>query len=360
MNLENYFRKHIKNIPSYEGVDPSYKLASEAGIQEDKVIKLNANENPFGKELGLGKKLSEINIHEYPDPLQKNLRTTLATYTGRKYEEIVAGSGSDELIDLLIRIFLEKGDILIDVQPTFGMYEFSAQIQGAKVCSVSRRDDFEIDLDTILHSVSDKTKMIFLASPNNPTGNILSEPDLVKLLQSELIVVIDETYYEFCNISFAHLIDKYENLIILRSFSKWSGLAGLRIGYAISNPKVIEKLILIKQPYNINSAAETVALEAISKKDFLLEKVKILLEQRDKIFEFLQKKTDIKIYPSYANFLLVDFGAIDANMVFETLAKNGIFVRKFSHPMISNSLRISSGTPEQIRILLQVLDKFIK
>ena len=273
MNLENYFRKHIKNIPSYEGVDPSYKLASESGIQKDKIIKLNANENPFGKELGLGKNLSRINIHEYPDPLQKNLRTTLATYTGRKYEEIVAGSGSDELIDLLIRIFLEKGDILIDVQPTFGMYEFSAQIQGAKVCSVSRRDDFEIDLDTILHSVSDKTKMIFLASPNNPTGNILSESDLVKLLQSELIVVIDETYYEFCNISFSHLIDKYENLIILRSFSKWSGLAGLRIGYAISNPKVIEKLILIKQPYNINSAAETVALEAISKKDFLLEKI---------------------------------------------------------------------------------------
>ena len=203
MNLENYFRKHIKNIPSYEGVDPSYKLASESGIQKDKIIKLNANENPFGKELGLGKNLSRINIHEYPDPLQKNLRTTLATYTGRKYEEIVAGSGSDELIDLLIRIFLEKGDILIDVQPTFGMYEFSAQIQGAKVCSVSRRDDFEIDLDKILHSVSNKTKMIFLASPNNPTGNILSESDLVKLLQSELIVVIDETYYEFCNISFS-------------------------------------------------------------------------------------------------------------------------------------------------------------
>ena len=359
MSLDKSIRKNIMKIPSYKGVDPSLKLASESGIDPKDIIKLNANENAFGDTLGLGKDLSKINIHEYPDPNQKLLRESLVNYTGNKFEEIVAGSGSDELIDILIRIFLSEGDKLIDAKPTFGMYEFFAKIQGADVISVSRDKEYNLDLDLILKQIDSKTKMIFLASPNNPTGNIASPQEIKTLIDTNLVVVIDETYYEFSKFSYSNLIHDHDNVIILRSFSKWAGLAGLRIGYAISNPKLIEKILLVKQPYNINSAAEHVAINAMSKKDFLLEKVEILIDQKNKIYDFLSKYDELKPFPSSGNFILCDFKEKDSNIIFEKLAQNGIFVRKFSDNVISNSLRFSSGTPDQTRKLLRVLKSII-
>ena len=359
MKLEDNIRKIIMQIPSYEGVDPSLKLAAESGIKPENIIKLNANENPFGDSLGLGKNLSDINIHEYPDPNQKLLRESLVNYTGNRFDQLVAGSGSDELIDILIRIFLNEGDKLIDAKPTFGMYEFFAKIQGAEVISVPRDKEFNLDLSMILDQIDEKTKMIFLASPNNPTGNLASLNEIKTLLETNLIVVVDETYFEFSNFSYSNLIENYENLIILRSFSKWAGLAGLRIGYAISNSKLIEKILLVKQPYNINSAAEHVAIKAMKNKDDLLQKVRILIEQKDNIYNFLSKFDSVTPYPSSANFILCDFLKIDANDVFEKLAKNGIFVRKFSDKSIMNSLRISAGTPDQTRKLLRVLETII-
>lgn len=359
MNFDNYIRKHIKNIPFYEGVDPSIKLAEESGILPENIIKLNANENPFGKTLALGENLSSINIHEYPDPKQKLLRESLSKYTGKKVDELVAGSGSDELIDILIRIFLDQGDKLIDVQPTFGMYEFFAKIQGANVISVPRDENFNLDLESILSKIDKSTKMIFLASPNNPTGNLASLTEIKTLLDSEIIVVVDETYFEFSNKTYSGLIDEYENLVVLRSFSKWAGLAGLRIGYAISNPRLIQRMLLVKQPYNINSAAEQVAMLAMDKKLEILNKVKILIQQKELIYEFLKNKKGLKAYPSSANFILCDFGNYDSNDIFLQLAQKGIFVRKFSNRLINNCLRISAGTPDQTGKLLQVLDNII-
>jgi histidinol-phosphate aminotransferase len=359
MRINDFLRKHINESPEYEAVEPSNKLSNDSGISEKQIIKLNANENPFGATLNLGKNLSKINIHEYPDPNQLNLRSSLSDYTSRMVEEIVASSGSDELIDILIRLFLDPGDKLIDAQPTFGMYEFSARIQGASVISVPRNTDFSLDVDSIIELIEEKTKMIFIASPNNPTGNTLKENELLKLLSENIIVVVDETYYEFCGESFSKLIDKHENLVVLRSFSKWAGLAGLRIGYSIANPKLIKRIIQIKQPYNINSAAEFVAIEAIKNKKLLMEKVNILMEQKDLIYNFLNKKTGIKAYPSKANFVFCDCGDYNATDVFERLAKEGIFVRKFSNEFTKNTLRISAGTPNQTGKLLQVLDEIL-
>jgi len=359
MSINDYLRKKIKESPIYDGVEPSNKLSDESGISSNKIIKLNANENPFGEILNLTEDLSSINIHEYPDPNQKKLRLALSEYTGAKYEEIVASSGSDELIDILIRLFLDPDDKLIDAQPTFGMYEFFAKIQGAKVISVSRKQDFSIDLNSIYKILDDKTKLIFIASPNNPTGDIIRKDDLIDLLNQKIIVVVDETYFEFCGISYSNLINDYENLIIIRSFSKWAGLAGLRIGYAISNTEIIKRIIQIKQPYNINSAAEHVAIKAINNKEKLFEKVDILMEQKDKIYKFLKNKSEVSVYPSSANFVLCDLKDIDADEVYDGLAKKGIFVRKFSNQYLNNALRVSAGTPDQTRKLLQELDKLI-
>ncbi len=359
MSINDYLRKKIKETPIYDGVEPSNKLSDESGISSNQIIKLNANENPFGEILNLTEDLSSINIHEYPDPNQKKLRLALSEYTGAKFEQIVASSGSDELIDILIRLFLDPDDKLIDAQPTFGMYEFLAKIQGAEVVSVSRNDDFSIDLEAISKCLDNKTKLIFIASPNNPTGNIIKIDELVELLNKKIIVVVDETYFEFCGESYSNLINDYENLIIIRSFSKWAGLAGLRIGYAISNPEIIKRIIQIKQPYNINSAAEHVAIKAMNNKNKLFKKVNILMEQKDKIYKFLLKKSEIKVYPSKANFVLCDLKDLSADEIYEGLAKKGIFVRKFSNNFLSNALRISAGTPEQTRKLLQELEKLI-
>tara|TARA_B100000902_G_C27293467_1_gene908566 strand:- start:171 stop:1250 length:1080 start_codon:yes stop_codon:yes gene_type:complete len=359
MSINDYLRKKIKETPIYDGVEPSNKLSDESGISSNQIIKLNANENPFGEILNLTEDLSSINIHEYPDPNQKKLRLALSEYTGAKFEQIVASSGSDELIDILIRLFLDPDDKLIDAQPTFGMYEFLAKIQGAEVVSVSRNDDFSIDLEAISKCLDNKTKLIFIASPNNPTGNIIKIDELVELLNKKIIVVVDETYFEFCGESYSNLINDYENLIIIRSFSKWAGLAGLRIGYAISNPEIIKRIIQIKQPYNINSAAEHVAIKAMNHKNKLFKKVNILMEQKDKIYKFLLKKSEIKVYPSKANFVLCDLKDLSADEIYEGLAKKGIFVRKFSNNFLSNALRISAGTPEQTRKLLQELEKLI-
>ncbi|MBL06501.1 MAG: histidinol-phosphate transaminase [Chloroflexi bacterium] len=359
MNIDRYLRKNIKQSSAYDGVDPSDKLSDESGIISDEIIKLNANENPFGSELNLTSNLSQINIHEYPDPNQNRLRKALSIYTGAKFDKIIASSGSDELIDILIRLFLEPDDKLIDAQPTFGMYEFFAKIQGAEVISVRRKKDFGLDLDEIAKLLDNKTKMIFIASPNNPTGNIVEKEELLYLLKQNIIVVVDETYFEFCGKSYMNLIEDFENLIIIRSFSKWAGLAGLRIGYAIANTEIIKRIIQIKQPYNINSAAEFVAIEAMKNKERLYEKVKILMEQKDQIYKFLKNKTGIEVFSSEANFVLCDLGKLDANDVYDGLARKGIFVRKFSNQFIDNSLRISAGTPDQTRRLLQELDLLI-
>ena len=359
MSINEYLRKNIKDSPIYDAVQPSDKLSDDSGISSAEIIKLNANENPFGKTLGLTKNLSKINILEYPDPNQKNLRNTLSKYTGAKFEELVASSGSDELIDILIRLFLDPSDKLIDAQPTFGMYEFFAKIQGANVISVPRNKDFSINISSISKLIDAKTKLIFIASPNNPTGNIIKRDELISLLNQKIIVVVDETYFEFCGESYMDLINKFDNLIIIRSFSKWAGLAGLRIGYAISNPELIKRIIQIKQPYNINSAAEFVAINAIKNKEILFKKVEILMEQKDMIYSFLKKKNGIEVYKSNANFVLCDLGKLNANEIFNGLASKGIFVRKFSNQFIDNSLRISAGTPDQTRKLLQELDLLI-
>ena len=359
MSINEYLRKNIKESPIYDGVVPADKLSDDSGVSSEDIIKLNANENPFGKALELTNELSSINIHEYPDPNQIKLRKTLSEYTGAKFEQIVASSGSDELIDILIRLFLDPSDKLIDAQPTFGMYEFFAKIQGAEVLSISRKSDFSIDTDSISKTIDKSTKLIFIASPNNPTGNTIEKDELIWLLNQKIMVVVDETYFEFCGESYMELINEFENLIIIRSFSKWAGLAGLRIGYAITNSELINRIIQIKQPYNINSAAEHVAIKAINNKERLFEKVKIIMEQKDKIYNFLSNKNNIRVYPSKANFVLCDLENISADEVFEGLAKKGIFVRKFSNKFLNNALRISAGTPDQTRKLLLELEKLI-
>ncbi|HLB29400.1 MAG TPA: aminotransferase class I/II-fold pyridoxal phosphate-dependent enzyme, partial [Dehalococcoidia bacterium] len=236
-DISSLIRRDLLDMAGYEPIEPPQVLAEALGIPAERVLKLDGNENPYGSSPKALAALASLEAaHIYPDPQQRRLRSALAAYTGLGEEQLVAGSGSDELIDLIIRLFLGHDDGVITCPPTFAMYGFSARVAGAPVMAAPRRHNFSLDMKAIAACRERGGKLIFVASPNNPTGNLLSEAELEGLLDMGLIVVVDEAYGEFAGQSFADRVGAgpgarpYPSLIVLRSFSKWAGLAGLRVG----------------------------------------------------------------------------------------------------------------------------------
>ncbi len=360
LQIEQLMRKHLVEVTTYSGVDPSEQLARSAGIRPEEVIRLNANENPYGAPPEIARALDDLPLHLYPDREQRRLRQAISEYTGQPVERLIAGAGGDEIIDLLLRLFVEPGEKVIDCEPTFGMYSFCARICAAELVSILRKDDWSIDIDAIRSEMDAATKILFLASPNNPTGNSLTEPEAVALLEMGLIVAIDETYYEFSGRTLAHLTAEYDNLVILRSFSKWAGIAGLRVGYAIGSETLVRHLMDIKQPYNINVAAEHAAIAALRISGKLLERAATLVEQRRRIERAIDGIDGVAYYPSEGNFLLCRFERMSAETAYEQLARRGVFVRLFAHPKLERCLRISSGTPGQTAKLIDSLAAICK
>lgn len=358
-DITKLMRPHLVKVNTYHGVDPTEELARSAGIKPEDVIRLNANENPYGAPAAVTDALNNLVVHLYPDPEQRKLRAKLAEYTGQPIERVMAGAGGDEIIDLLLRLFTEPGQKLIDCEPTFGMYAFCARIADAAVVMVPRKDDWSIDIEGVLEAIDDDTRLIFLASPNNPTGNLLTEKEARALLDTGLILTIDETYYEFCGKTLCHLLDEYENLVILRSFSKWAGIAGLRVGYCIASETLIQHLMDIKQPYNINAAAEAGAIAALDNRDDVLKTANMLIEQRKRLEATLNELDGVYFYPSEGNFLLCRFVGRTAKDVYEGLGRRGIFVRLFEKDRLGDSLRISAGTPEQTDRLIKAITEIV-
>lgn len=347
------------NFATYHGVDPSEELARKAGIKPEDVIRLNANENPYGPLDKVSAALSGLPLHLYPDPNQRKLRAALGEYTGQPVERIMAGAGGDEIIDLLMRLFIAPGQKVLDCEPTFGMYSFSARLAEAEIVSVPRNSTWDIDIPAMLEAIDDSARIVFLASPNNPTGNLLTERDARALLKTGVIVCVDETYYEFSGSTLCPLLDEYENLVILRSFSKWAGIAGLRVGYAIASSELIGHLMDIKQPYNINIAGEAAVLAALEHRGELLERAATLIEQRKRLEAVVDEFPGISYYPSEANFLLCRFERRTAEEAYVGLAQRGIFVRRFPQTVLDSSLRISTGTPEQTDLLIDALRRVV-
>lgn len=358
-DIERLVRPHLRKVSTYAGVDPPDELARQAGIRPGDVIRLNANENPFGAPDEVVQAIKDIPLHLYPDPNQRKVRAALAEYTGQPVEQVMAGAGGDEIIDLLMRLFLEPGDRCLDCDPTFGMYSFCARLAAAEVVSVSRGEGWEVDVEAVKGAITPRTKILFLASPNNPTGNSVPEKDARALLDTGLVLAIDETYFEFSGTSLAHLTAEYENLVVIRSFSKWAGIAGLRIGYMIGSEGMVRHLIDIKQPYNINVVAEAAAIAALKNRKPLLARAHTLVEQRKRLESALKKMPGVSFFPSDGNFLLCRFTRRTAKQAYEGLAKQGIFVRYFSHQRLQDALRISAGTPEQTDRLIAALHKVV-
>ena len=355
-DIENLIRPELKAMKAYTPIEPTDVLSQRADIPEENVVKLDGNENPYGCSARVKQALADhAYYHFYPDPEQRELRKALGKYIGTSSEYILAGSGSDELIDLILRLFIEPGDKVIDCPPTFGMYTFSTNVCGGKVVSIPRKQDFSIDIAAIKKAIDKQTKVIFIASPNNPSGNAIPEQVILELLNSSTVVVIDEAYFEFSGVTAAPLVPKYPNMIVLRTFSKWAGLAGLRVGYGIIPINIVKHLTKIKQPYNVNTAAQVAALESLKDLDYLRGTIKAIINEREQLLTKLSQIDCLKVYPSQANFILCSVLNGKAKMIHEGLQRKGIFVRYFDTPQLKDCLRISVGKPEHTDALIATL-----
>ncbi len=281
-------------MEEYTPIQPFEVLSARLGIPAAQIVKLDANENPYGPIPAVREALAEYGYyHIYPDPQQSELRAALSDFVGVPAANILPGHGADELLDYLGRLFLAPGDAILNTPPTFGMYSFDAKLQGAKVIDVWRRDDYSVDVDehplNFQFSILNPPKLLFLTSPNNPSGNLLSDADLRQLLTLPVMVILDEAYIEFADApSRASWVLEYDNLVVLRTFSKAAGIAGLRLGYGIFPLWLLEKLWTFKQPYNVNVAATVAGLASLRHVEQIYDVVEKLKTERDRLFAALQ------------------------------------------------------------------------
>lgn len=347
-------RRHILDMEGYVPVRGLEELAQELGFPSDSLIKLDANENPYGcsprVQLALA---SAQTYHIYPDTDMQQLREMLSSYVGVGAEHTILGAGSDELIDLLMRLFLEPADRVVICPPTFDMYRFSAQAHGGQVVSVLRREGYSVDSEAVL-AVED-AKLIFIDSPNNPTGVLTSREDILRLLAADAVVVVDEAYYEFCGQTVAPWVPEYDNLIVLRTFSKWAGLGGLRVGYGIFPLGLVEHLWKVKTPYTVSAAAQIALRESLADLERLQDRVQAIIAERERLFQKLSSLGFLKPIPSQANFILCGTPQGQGLRIKEQLKQRGILVRYFDRPGLSDFLRISVGRPEHTDALIEAL-----
>jgi histidinol-phosphate aminotransferase len=341
-DINTLVRENVLKMKPYSSARDEFE-----GFDTAKMIFLDANENPY-----------QTGVNRYPDPQQSNVKAVLAKQRKLQSNQILLGNGSDEVLDLLFRAFCEpKVDNVITLPPTYGMYGVLANINAIENREVLLFGDFQPEVDAILDTVDDNTKMIFLCSPNNPTGNSFSDKSIVTLLQNfKGLVVIDEAYIDFSTKeSWLNELDEYPNLIITQTLSKAYGLAGIRLGICYASTAVISVLNKIKPPYNVNELTQKRALERLVDKEKIQIEIDSIITQREGLIKVLHEvKFVLKIYPTEANFVLIKVD--DASKRYNELIAEGIVIRnRTSQPLCENCLRLTVGTAEENKKLMDVL-----
>lgn len=345
-NLDSLVRENIKKMTAYSSA--RHEFTGEASVF------LDANENAFGSPLS-------DNFNRYPDPLQMEVKEKLSKIKGVPSQNIFLGNGSDEAIDLLHRIFCEPGrDNAIIFPPTYGMYEVCAEMNDVKVKKVNLTKEYQLDIEAIEQAIDPFTKLIFICSPNNPTGNSINRNDVEIILNNfDGIVVIDEAYINYSKQkSFITELPEYPNLVVMQTLSKAWGLAGLRLGMAFASKPIIDLMNKVKYPYNINTATQLLALEALDNIDWVNEHIATTVIERERLKnELLGFSFTEAVYPSDANFLLAKMK--NARKIYEQLCKKGIIVRDRSKLVLCDDcLRITIGTPEENIQIIEELSKY--
>jgi histidinol-phosphate aminotransferase len=358
--------QHILNLPPYTPIEPFEVLSARYGRGPEEIIKLDANENPYGISPRVRKALAEMQFpHVYPDPESRALRQALAAFTGAPAENLLAGSGADELIDLTLRLLLRPGEGVLNCPPTFGMYAFDTLLNAGTLREVPRRADFALDLPAIrAAAAAGGVRVLFLASPNNPDGSLVPSEAIHELLELPLLLVVDEAYIEFADesggmgrgLSLIGQVPRRENLVVLRTFSKWAGLAGLRVGYGAFPSWMMPALWKSKQPYNVNVAASVAAIAAIQDVETLKGQVAALRAERERLRQGLAAIPWLQPYPTRSNFVLCRVVGRDAARLKADLAERyGILIRHFDKPGLRDHVRVSLGKPEHTDALLAAL-----
>ncbi|QNL49943.1 histidinol-phosphate transaminase [Olivibacter sp. SDN3] len=346
IDIDTLVRENIKRLTPYSSARDEFKGKAS--------VLLDANENAYGSPLS-------SNYNRYPDPLQLQLKERISTIKGVPPRNIFLGNGSDEAIDLLFRAFcIPAIDNIIIVPPTYGMYEVSANINDVAIKKVALTEDFQLDLAGIAEAIDANTKLIFICSPNNPTGNSIHREDIETVLNNfNGLVVIDEAYINYARQkSFIQELIEYNNLVVLQTLSKAWGLAGLRIGMAFASEKIITIFNRIKPPYNINEASQQLALKALTDVEKINSWIKETVTQRNTLSKKLLEFTFVQhVYPSDANFLLIK--TTDPQKIYKFLVTQGIIIRdRSSVTLCTGCLRITIGTPEENQRLLDTLTNY--
>jgi histidinol-phosphate aminotransferase len=345
-SLDSILRDNIKKVKPYSSARDEYK-----GTEG---IFLDANENPYGSA-------TEKQVNRYPDPLQRDVKSALAVVKDVPAENIFLGNGSDEPIDLLIRATCEPGkDSILILPPTYGMYEVSAGINDIEIIAVPLTKEYDLNVDAILAAVKVNTKILFICSPNNPTGNLMDEQKVKTILTSfSGIVVVDEAYIDFADTTgFVPLLNQYPNLVVLQTFSKAWGMAALRLGTAFASKEIVAVLNKIKPPYNINLLTQECALEALKNVSAKDKMVRQILDQRDWLRVELSKlSVCLELYPSDANFILMR--TPDGKKTYDFLVEHTVITRDRSKIILCEGcIRITVGTEEENKRLVEVLKRF--
>jgi len=349
---------YLETMEPYEPPDLQ-GVAARSGLKVEQLIRLDANENPFGPLPQAVRALAA-----YPDygfyPDYRPLRQAIARHVGVPSEQVVLGNGADEIIDLLIRPFVEPGQAIVTCPPTFSMYRFLAQVNRCQVLPIPRRADFSRDAEAIEAAVrasEGNARLLFLVSPGNPDGQAIPLDTVRRLLELPLLVAVDEAYVAFGGESAVPLLPEHENLIVIRTFSKWAGMAGLRLGYALLARKLADCLERIRAPYNVNAATMVAALATLDNPEAARANVTRLIAERERLRTALAAIEWLEPLPSQANFILCRLQGRAGREVADALSRRGILIRTFSDPSMAGYMRVTVGRPDQNDALLAALQE---
>jgi len=353
-------REAIRIYEPYCWESSSEEIASKFGLRQEQIIRFDTNSMPYIPVEWLSKLSSTLpgmRVNDYPDTYYSALRRGLSKYVGKNMDCITVTNGADEALDIVSKTFIDPGTPIFVSTPTYSMYRVIAEIMGGKVVYVMRDENFSDDVDALLKASASKEGVMFLCSPNNPTGNTSLTQDIVRLLEeSSCLVVVDESYYEFCGKTSVDLTSKYDNLVVVRTFSKGFCLAGARVGYIVASEEMISSLNRVRPPNSLNVMSLALAEIALNNPDVMKKYVKRIVEERNRIVKNLNEIDGITVYPTEANFVLVRFKKASAKDVLEKLLKRGIVVRDVSElPRLENCLRFAVRTSQEDDLLMEAM-----
>jgi histidinol-phosphate aminotransferase len=356
-------RPEIARVEAYVPGESLDAFSARTGVSMERLIKLNSNESPYPPSPRVSEALGRFASYNlYPDPDATALHAALARYVGIESPYIISSNGSNELINVLWHAFLGPGDSVVTSPPTFSLYTTATTLAGGEIIMAPRRENFDLDVAATIATLRDDTKLIMVCSPNNPTGNYVPRSDIEALLETGRIVVVDEAYIEFAGDealtdSSITLVPERENLVVLRTFSKWAGLAGMRLGYGAFPTWLVPHVRKLQLPFEVNLAAHIAAHETLADLPFLKDRIQKIIDEREHLFQTLSTYSFLRAFPSRGNFLLFEItdSRLGLSHLRQRLEASGIIIRYFRTADLTRHARITVGTPEHTAAIARVL-----